>query len=157
MDRYNEELYGKILWESSRSLFYTVGLSLLHVLFCVAFVLILLEHPGILSYAAGFAIFLLTLWRIHWIHKSVVLACEKKILVTLPFGYSEFELKNLVCPKYMAFDYEEIVGVSDDWNYLFLGERIAGGIVEVPVQLKYMTSANKRKLQELVERKHREA
>ena len=48
------------------------------------------------------------------------------------------------------------MGVSDDWNYLFIGERTAGGIVEVPVQLRYITDADKIKLQEWVERKQRD-
>ena len=86
----------------------------------------------------------------------MALICEKRLLVTIPIFYSEFNAAGLIKPLYMAFDYKEIMGVSDDWNYLFIGERTAGGIVEVPVQPRYITDADKIKLQEWVERKQRD-
>ena len=57
---------------------------------------------------------------------------------------------------YMSFDYDEIVGVSDDWAYLFLGERVDGGIVEAPIQIKFVSKENKRSIQEWIQKKKRE-
>ena len=134
MDLYSKEEHGQIIWECSRSVLYVAISSLLYVLFCVAFLILLLEHPGILSCTISFVV----------------------VLLTIPIFYSEFNAAGLIKPLYMAFDYKEIMGVSDDWNYLFIGERTAGGIVEVPVQLRYITDADKIKLQEWVERKQRD-
>lgn len=89
--------------------------------FLCSLLILLLEHPGILSCTISFVVVLLTLWRIHWIHKSVALICEKRLLVTIPIFYSEFNAAGLIKPLYMAFDYKEIMGVSDDWNYLLSG------------------------------------
>ena len=112
MDLYSKEEHGQIIWECSRSVLYVAISSLLYVLFCVAFLILLLEHPGILSCTISFVVVLLTLWRIHWIHKSVALICEKRLLVTIPIFYSEFNAAGLIKPLYMAFDYKEIMGVS---------------------------------------------
>lgn len=157
MDLYSKEAHGQVIWECSRSTSYMAGTSLFYGLFCAAFLILLLEYPGFLSYTMIFLVVLLTLWRIHLVHKSVVLVCERKLLVTIPLFYSRFDVEGLIKPIYMAFDYKEIVGISDDWNYLFIGERTSGGIVEVPVQLRYTAGTDKIKLQEWVERKQREA
>lgn len=40
----------------------------------------------------------------------MALICEKRLLVTIPIFYSEFNAAGLIKPLYMAFDYKEIMG-----------------------------------------------
>ncbi len=156
MDMYDRETCGKTLWECSRAKSYIMGASLLYVLLCACLLAYLFSMAGMMTYFLGGLIFVLILWRIHWIHKSVILICEKKALVTVPVYCAEFEWIGLIKPLYMVLDYSEIVGISDDWSCLFLGERVDGGIVELPVQLKYVSPQDKARIQEWIEHKQRQ-
>lgn len=73
----------------------------------------------------------------------MALICEKRLLVTIPIFYSEFNAAGLIKPLYMAFDYKEIMGVSDDWNYLLSGNgrlaalwkyRCSSGILQTQIK-----------------------
>lgn len=152
MDTYKEELYGKILWECYRAKFYIVAVSLLYVALCTAAILYAIEERGI--YIVGAVIFLLiAIWQINRVHWPVALVCEKQLLVSIPWSLFYSDYGTMFRQHFMPVDYNEIAGVSSGWNQLYIGARIAGGIVALPVQLAYISTSDKADFKEWIERK----
>ena len=53
-------------------------------------------------------------------------------------------------------EYNEVAGVSHNWSQLYIGARITGGLVALPVQLSYVSVGDKADFQSWVERKQEE-
>ena len=56
----------------------------------------------------------------------------------------------------MPVEYNEVAGVSHNWSQLYIGARITGGLVALPVQLSYVSLGDKADFQSWVERKQGE-
>ncbi|MFQ9401699.1 MAG: hypothetical protein ACLR1D_05020 [Dialister sp.] len=55
----------------------------------------------------------------------------------------------------LRLDYSEVAGVSEDWRFLYLGERSSGGIVEMPVSFRYVSRKDKNKLETWIDKQQR--
>ena len=88
MDRFNEEIYGKVLWECYRSKVYIVTLSLMYVLLGAAAVIWAMDKDQFLFYVLAVVVIFFCLWRINRVHHPVALICEKKLLVAVPWSFS---------------------------------------------------------------------
>ena len=91
MDRFNEEIYGKVLWECYRSKVYIVTLSLMYVLLGAAAVIWAMEEDQFLFYVLAVVVIFFCLWRINRVHHPVALICEKKLLVAVPWSFFTFD------------------------------------------------------------------
>lgn len=159
MDTYKEKLYGKILWECYRSKLYIFFLSLMYVIFSAASIIFAIWHDlnhSIVFYAVAVLVVLFSLWRINRVHSPVALICENKLLVAVPWSFVNSDYYISIHPFYMPVEYKEVAGVSNGWNRLYIGARIAGGIVALPVQLAYVSMGDKIDFQNWVERKQEE-
>ena len=87
MDRFNEEIYGKVLWECYRSKVYIVMLSLMYVLLGAGAVILAMDEDQFLFYVLAVAVIFFCLWRINRVHHPVALICEKKLLVAVPWSF----------------------------------------------------------------------
>lgn len=152
METYDRDIHGNILWECTCSQCYMRSVSLFYVLF-TAFWIVSLPYTGIWSYLCATIIFLFSIWRIYRVHRSVVLVCEKRILFNVPRTSISWRLASIFKTQYISFPYDEIVGISEDWNYLFLGERISGGIAEAPIQIRFVSKEDKEAIAEWIQRK----
>lgn len=65
MDRFNEEIYGKVLWECYRSKVYIVTLSLMYVLLGAAAVIWAMDKDQFLFYVLAVVVIFFCLWRIQ--------------------------------------------------------------------------------------------
>lgn len=152
MEAYDREMHGDILWSCTYSECYMRSVSLFYVLLSV-FWMISLSYLTLWDYMGSAVVFLISVWRIYRVHRAVVLVCENKILFSIPVTAPTWRWMAAWKTLYMSFDYEEIVGVSEDWKYLFLGERRTGGIVEAPVQMSFLSSEDKETMQEWIQKK----
>ena len=91
MDRFNEEIYGKVLWECYRSKVYIVTLSLMYVLLGAAAVIWAMDKDQFLFYVLAVVVIFFCLWRINRVHHPVALICEKKLLVAVPWSFFTFD------------------------------------------------------------------
>jgi len=160
VDTYNEEIYGKVLWECCRSNTYIVLMSLLYVIMSAGAIIMAITHDlnhGIILYIVALAVIAFSLFRIHKLHCPVALICEKKLLVAVPWSFVNSDYYISLRSFYMPVDYKEVAGVSSGWNRLYIGARITGGIVALPVQLSYVSLGDKIYFQDWVERKQEEA
>lgn len=152
MESYREEVYGPILFSGTRVRTLMMGVSLVYAVLA-ALGIIFARQAGSTSYGlcalwVGFA-----LWRIHAIHRPVILVCEKALLVSVPFwnsAHSKNGISDIFCTKYMPVSYDSIVGFSNDWSILYLGEAVEGGMVELPVQCTYLSTCSKEKATRLI-------
>ena len=155
METYDEKTHGKILWLCKRASVYTTAVSLLYVAFFVLFFIYLHSKGGAVRFLSVLP-FLFSLWQIHRIHEPVAVICEKKLLISCsPF----FERRNLAAgikSSYIALDCSEVAGISEDWRFLFIGERCSGGIVEMPVPFTYISREDKIKLETWIDKQQRE-
>lgn len=159
MDTYKEKLYGKILWECYRSKAYIFMLSLVYVILSAGTIVFAISHDlrhGIVFYALALLMVLISLWRINRVHNPVALICEKKLLVAVPWSFLNSDYYICLKPQYMPVDYREVAGISDGWNRLYIGARIVGGMVALPVQLAYVSLGDKLYFQNWVEQKQAE-
>ena len=159
MDTYKEELYGKILWECYRSKVYIVFLSLVYVALsagAVIFATINDLNHGIIFYLIALLVILLSLWRINRVHCPVALICEKKLLVAVPWSFINSDYYISFHSYYMPVEYKDVAGVSNGWNRLYIGARVTGGLMALPVQLSYVSLGDKADFQSWVERKQAE-
>lgn len=91
MDRFNEEIYGKVLWECYRSKVYIIMLSLMYVLLGAGAVILAMDEDQFLFYVLAVAVIFFCLWRINRVHHPVALICEKKLLVAVPWSFFTFD------------------------------------------------------------------
>ena len=97
---------------------------------------------------------------LFWIENQeaapVALVCEKKLLVSVPWSFLnsdfDFSFKSL----YMPIEYSEITGVSNCWDHLYIGARVAGGIVGLPVQMSCVSRKDKKKFKFWISKKQEE-
>ena len=132
METYDEKAHGKVLWVCKRSSVYTTVLSLLYVAFFVLFFIYL--------YSKG---------------KAVAVVCERKLLIPCSPFFEKQNILECIRAKYIALDYSEVAGVSEDWRFLYLGERSSGGIVEMPVSFRYVSGEDKNKLETWIDKQQR--
>ena len=159
MDTYKEKLYGKILWECYRSKLYIIFLSLIYVLISAGAVVFAISHDmnhGIIFYVIAAVVVACSLWRINRVHNPVALICEKKLLVAMPWSFINSDYHISFRAFYMPVEYNEVAGVSHNWSQLYIGARITGGLVALPVQLSYVSVGDKADFQSWVERKQEE-
>lgn len=97
-----------------------------------------------------------SLWRINRVHNPVALICEKKLLVAVPWSFINSDYHISFRAFYMPVEYNEVAGVSHNWSQLYIGARITGGLVALPVQLSYVSLGDKADFQNWVERKQEE-
>ncbi len=71
MDRFDEEIYGKVLWECYRSKVYIVMLSLMYVLLGAAAVIWAMDEDQFLFYILAVVVIFFCLWRINRVHHPV--------------------------------------------------------------------------------------
>ena len=64
----------------------------------------------------------------------------------------DFSFKSL----YMPIEYSEITGVSNCWDHLYIGARVAGGIVGLPVQMSCVSRKDKKKFKFWISKKQEE-
>ena len=153
LDTYKENLYGKILWECYRSKLYIIFLSLVYVLVSAAAVIFAISHNtnhGLIFYFIAALVVALSLWRINRVHNPVALICEKKLLVAVPWSFINSDYHISFRAFYMPVEYNEV------WSQLYIGARITGGLVALPVQLSYVSLGDKADFQNWVERKQEE-
>lgn len=153
MDRFNEEIYGKVLWECYRSKVYIVTLSLMYVFLGAAAVIWAMEEDQFLFYVLAVVVIFFCLWRINRVHHPVALICEKKLLVAVPWSFFTFDYYITFRALYMPVAYKDVAGVSSRWNHLYIGGREEGGLVSLPVQLAYVSRDGKYDFQNWVESK----
>lgn len=127
MDRFNEEIYGKVLWECYRSKVYIVMLSLMYVLLGAGAVILAMDEDQFLFYVLAVAVIFFCLWRINRVHHPVALICEKKLLVAVPWSFFTFDYYITFRALYMPVSYKDVAGVSSRWNHLYIGGREEGG------------------------------
>ena len=154
MDTYKEKLYGKILWECYRSKIYIIFLSLIYVLLSAGAVLFAIWHDtrhGIIFYVLAALVVAFSLWRINRVHYPVALICE-----AMPWSFVNSDYHISLRAFYMPVEYNEVAGVSHNWSQLYIGARITGGLVALPVQLSYVSLGDKADFQSWVERKQGE-
>lgn len=155
MDTFKEEVYGKIQWECCRAKIYIVAMSLFYVLICATIITYAMEYGNIL-YVVAACVFCFSVWRINRLHTPVALVCEKKLLVSVPWSFLnsdfDFSFKSL----YMPIEYSEITGVSNCWDHLYIGARVAGGIVGLPVQMSCVSRKDKKKFKFWINKKQEE-
>lgn len=159
LDTYKGNLYGKILWECYRSKLYIIFLSLVYVLVSAAAVIFAISHNtnhGLIFYFIAALVVALSLWRINRVHNPVALICEKKLLVAVPWSFINSDYHISFRAFYMPVEYNEVAGVSHNWSQLYIGARITGGLVALPVQLSYVSLGDKADFQNWVERKQEE-
>ena len=138
MDTYKEKLYGKILWECYRSKLYIIFLSLVYVLVSAAAVIFAISHNtnhGLIFYFIAALVVALSLW---------------------PWSFINSDYHISFRAFYMPVEYNEVAGVSHNWSQLYIGARITGGLVALPVQLSYVSLGDKADFQNWVERKQEE-
>lgn len=92
MDRFNEGIYGKVLWECYRSKVYIVMLSLMYVLLGAATVIWAMDEGEFPFYVLAVVVIFFCLWRINRVHHPVALICERKLLVAVPWSFFTFDL-----------------------------------------------------------------
>lgn len=128
-----------------RAKIYIVAMSLFYVLICATIITYAMEYGNIL-YVVATCVFCFSVWRINRSHTPVALVCEKKLLVSVPWSFLnsdfDFSFKSL----YMPIEYSEITGVSNCWDHLYIGARVAGGIVGLPVQMSCVSRKDKKNL-----------
>lgn len=88
--------------------------------------------------------------------QSGALICEKKLLVAVPWSFINSDYHISFRAFYMPVEYNEVAGVSHNWSQLYIGARITGGLVALPVQLSYVSLGDKADFQNWVERKQEE-
>jgi len=151
MDFYRKEVHGEVLWACYRAGSYTVSVSMLYVV--IAAVCICMAW-GLIWLVPALAVTLFCLWRIQRVHAPVVLVCKKALLVAgAPEGGG---LKAIFETQYMAIEYDDIAGVSDDWSELYVGERMTGGLVKVPVRMRWVSREDKARFQDWIDRMQRD-
>ena len=111
MDRFNEEIYGKVLWECYRSKVYIVTLSLMYVLLGAAVVIWAMDKDQFLFYVLAVVVIFFCLWRINRVHHPVALICEKKLLVAVPWSFFMFDYYITFRALYMPVAYKDVAGV----------------------------------------------
>ena len=116
MDRFNEEIYGKVLWECYRSKVYIVTLSLMYVLLGAAAVIWAMDKDQFLFYVLAVVVIFFCLWRINRVHHPVALICEKKLLVAVPWSFFTFDYYITFRALYMPVAYKDVAGVSSRWK-----------------------------------------
>lgn len=154
METYDEKAHGKVLWICKRSSVYTTVLSLLYVAFFVLFFIYLYSKGKAVSFFAIIPFFF-SLWQIHWLHEPVAVVCERKLLIPCSPFFEKQNILECIRAKYIALDYSEVAGVSEDWRFLYLGERSSGGIVEMPVSFRYVSGEDKNKLETWIDKQQR--
>ena len=111
---------------------------------------------GNILYLVAACVFCFSVWRINRLHTPVALVCEKKLLVSVPWSFLnsdfDFSFKSL----YMPIEYSEITGVSNCWDHLYIGARVAGGIVGLPVQMSCVSRKDKKKFKFWISKKQEE-
>ena len=110
MDRFNEEIYGKVLWECYRSKVYIVTLSLMYVLLGAAAVIWAMDKDQFLFYVLAVVVIFFCLWRINRVHHPVALICEKKLLVAVPWSFFTFDYYITFRALYMPVAYKDVAG-----------------------------------------------
>ena len=123
MDRFDEEIYGKVLWECYRSKVYIVMLSLMYVLLGAAAVIWAMNEDQFLFYILAVVVIFFCLWRINRVHHPVALICERKLLVAVPWSFFTFDYYITFRALYMPVAYKDVAGVSSRWNHLYIGGR----------------------------------
>ncbi len=154
METYDKEIHGEILWVCKRCRIYVVVSSLFYVLFCFIFSIYFIPQ-GISGYLFLILPVAFSLLRIHWLHEPVALICENKFLLPVSPMSSNFNWQSLSNPLYVVLSYSEIAGVSENWEFLFVGERMSGGMAEIPVQFKFVSRKDKKLLETWIEKKQR--
>lgn len=114
MDSFNEEIYGKVLWECYRSKVYIVTLSLMYVLLGAAAVIWAMNENQFLFYVLAVVVIFFCLWRINRVHHPVALICERKLLVAVPWSFFTFDYYITFRALYMPVAYKDVAGVSTD-------------------------------------------
>lgn len=113
-------------------------------------------NHGIIFYVIAAVVVACSLWRINRVHNPVALICEKKLLVAMPWSFINSDYHISFRAFYMPVEYNEVAGVSHNWSQLYIGARITGGLVALPVQLSYVSVGDKADFQSWVERKQEE-
>lgn len=113
-------------------------------------------NHGLIFYFIAALVVALSLWRINRVHNPVALICEKKLLVAVPWSFINSDYHISFRAFYMPVEYNEVAGVSHNWSQLYIGARITGGLVALPVQLSYVSLGDKADFQNWVERKQEE-
>ena len=112
MDSFNEEIYGKVLWECYRSKVYIVTLSLMYVLLGAAAVIWAMNEDQFLFYVLAVVVIFFCLWRINRVHHPVALICERKLLVAVPWSFFTFDYYITFRALYMPVAYKDVAGVG---------------------------------------------
>lgn len=132
---------------------------LFYVLISAGAVVFAISHNmnhGIIFYVIAAVVVACSLWRINRVHNPVALICEKKLLVAMPWSFINSDYHISFRAFYMPVEYNEVAGVSHNWSQLYIGARITGGLVALPVQLSYVSVGDKADFQSWVERKQEE-
>ena len=92
-----------------------------------------------------YVVLLLMLWRISRQSSPLIFLGTKGIVIRRrPMELGErissfWEDENF----YMFFPYEQIIGFTEDWDYLHVGIPEDGGILVIPIDLQYLRFADK--------------
>lgn len=146
MDEYNEEIYGRILFSARRSRSYIITVSIMYVILCTICTLYVMMK-GTLYLVPDLFLIVFSLWRIDVVHKPVVLVCEKNFLVSVPWRFQQRSIFTFYKTYYCPLEYNEISGISEKWNSIYLGPRVEGELVEVPVLLTFLSQKDKARVQ----------
>lgn len=105
-----------------------------------------------------YVVLLLMLWRISRQSSPLLFLCSKGIVVRRrPTELGErisafWEDENF----YMFFPYEQVLGFTEDWDYLHVGIPEEGGILVVPIDLQYLHFSNKMEIINIIRDKSTE-
>ena len=153
MDSFNEEIYGKVLWECYRSKVYIVTLSLMYVLLGAAAVIWAMNEDQFLFYVLAVVVIFFCLWRINACITRSRSFAKGSCSWQFPGPFSSFDYYITFRALYMPVAYKDVAGVSSRWNHLYIGGREEGGLVSLPVQLAYVSRDGKYDFQNWVESK----
>lgn len=158
MESYKKEIYGSIEYAATRLRFMIIAVSLMYVVIAIVAIIYTMNY-GSLLYVPCAILVAFVLWRINAMHRPVILACSKALLLAVPLGSVSGvnSFSSIFKAKYLPVPYSSIVGFSDDWSILYLGEVDEGGLVKIPVLAKYISAKSKRIITKIIEDKQQNA
>lgn len=136
---------GKVLHAINENKIYVWLHKIIYLIVGTLSFLQLLRTPYGSSHTLLIIMVMVAFWGFHKNGQNLIFICEGGILVRRnPVDMNE-RLKSLFADKYLytKLRYEEIVGISQKWDMIYIGTLDVGGVYTVPVGLQYLDNNDK--------------
>lgn len=145
MEPYNKDIYGDILFSCTRSRLSILFVSLSYTFLTLSVIVYALIHNAWYSWVIAAIVSLVSLWQIDFIHRPVLLICEKGLLAAGPHRIQWRGLRQIFNTLYYPLRYSELRGISENWNLFFINGSADGELIELPVSLSLLSLKDKKR------------